>query len=126
MSLQQCSPIAFVATTNAEAARRFYEQVLGLTFVADDNFALVFRMADGIMLRIVRVPECHPVPFAILGWEAADMEAEMDALAAKGVEFLRYGFFEQDARGIWHAPNGDAVAWFQDPDGNTLSLSRHK
>jgi predicted enzyme related to lactoylglutathione lyase len=30
---------------------------------------------------------------------------------------------DQDARGIWRTPGGDQVAWFEDPDGNTLSLT---
>ena len=30
------------------------------------------------------------------------------------------------ALGIWTAPNGDRVAWFKDPDGNTLSISCHR
>lgn len=31
--------------------------------------------------------------------------------------------FEQDELGIWTAPDGSAkVAWFEDPDGNLLSL----
>jgi predicted enzyme related to lactoylglutathione lyase len=25
--------------------------------------------------------------------------------------------------GIWRAPGGESVAWFTDPDGNTLSLT---
>jgi hypothetical protein len=29
----------------------------------------------------------------------------------------------QDELGIWTAPNGDRVAWFKDPGGNTLSIS---
>jgi catechol 2,3-dioxygenase-like lactoylglutathione lyase family enzyme len=32
--------IAFVPTTNAQLAREFYEQKLGLKFVSDDGFAL--------------------------------------------------------------------------------------
>ena len=31
---------------------------------------------------------------------------------------------QQDERGIWTAPSGARVAWFRDPDGNTLSLSQ--
>jgi uncharacterized protein with WD repeat len=41
------------------------------------------------------------------------------------VQFVRYGFFKQDDLGIWTAPNGDKIAWFKDPDGNTLSVSEH-
>jgi predicted enzyme related to lactoylglutathione lyase len=36
---------------------------------------------------------------------------------------LRYDGMDQDARGIWMTPGGDRVAWFADPDGNTLSLT---
>jgi hypothetical protein len=31
---------------------------------------------------------------------------------------------DQDARGIWTSPAGAKVAWFKDPDGNTLSLTQ--
>ena len=31
---------------------------------------------------------------------------------------------EQDDLGVWSAPGGDQVAWFHDPDGNTLSLTQ--
>ena len=31
---------------------------------------------------------------------------------------------EQDALGIWRSPSGAQVAWFPDPDGNTLSLTQ--
>jgi soluble P-type ATPase len=26
--------------------------------------------------------------------------------------------------GVWRAPDGSCVAWFRDPDGNTLSLTQ--
>jgi hypothetical protein len=45
-------------------------------------------------------------------------------LAGRGVEFVRYPALEQDALGIWRAPSGARVAWFGDPDGNTLSLTQ--
>jgi hypothetical protein len=39
------------------------------------------------------------------------------------VRFSRYDSMEQDDVGIWTTPGGDRVAWFKDPDGNTLSLT---
>jgi hypothetical protein len=30
---------------------------------------------------------------------------------------------DQEARGIGRSPSGARVAWFKDPDGNTLSLT---
>ena len=31
---------------------------------------------------------------------------------------------KQDDLGIWRSPSGAQVAWFKDPDGNTLSLTQ--
>jgi len=126
MLLTTITPIAFIPTNNPEAARTFYETTLGLTFVSDDNFALVFRVGPTqTMLRVVRTGAFTPAQFTIFGWESPDVEADVEALTAKGIEFLRFAYFEQDALGIWTAPNGNKVAWFKDPDGNTLSLSSH-
>ena len=126
MPLATLSPIAFIPTNNPEAARTFYETTLGLTFVSDDNFALVFRIGPTqTMLRVVRTGAFTPAQFTIFGWESPNVEADVKALTAQGIEFLRFGYFEQDALGIWTAPNGNKVAWFKDPDGNTLSLSSH-
>ena len=118
------SLIAFVPITDGERSKAFYADVLGLEFVQDDGFALVFRSGDN-MVRMVRMPSVTPAQFTILGWEATSIEDDVKALTAKGVGFLRYSFFEQDELGIWTAPNGDKVAWFTDPDGNVLSLSQH-
>jgi catechol 2,3-dioxygenase-like lactoylglutathione lyase family enzyme len=77
------------------------------------------------MLRVTMVPDLTPHPFTIFGWQVDDIVASVTELAAQGVEFTRYGFLEQDERAIWSAPGGTKVAWFRDPDGNTLSLSQH-
>jgi catechol 2,3-dioxygenase-like lactoylglutathione lyase family enzyme len=127
MSLPHHSPIAFIPTSSPSAARAFYEDTLGLTFVSDDNFALVFKVGPTqTMLRVVLAEGFTPAPYTIFGWESSDIEADVTAFTAKGIEFLRYSYFKQDELGIWTAPNGDKVAWFQDPDGNTLSLSSHR
>ena len=126
MPLATLSPIAFIPTNNPEAARTFYETTLGLTFVSDDNFALVFRIGPTqTMLRVVRTGAFTPAQFTIFGWESPDVAADVQALTARGINFLRFAYFEQDALGIWTAPNGNKVAWFKDPYGNTLSLSSH-
>lgn len=127
MSLADNPPIAFIPTRNADAARAFYEHTLGLPFESDDTFAMVFRTgpAPGIMLRVVRAPEFTPFPFTILGWEVPDIVASVTELSARGVTFLRFGYFPQDEHAIWTAPGGARIAWFKDPDGNTLSISQH-
>jgi catechol 2,3-dioxygenase-like lactoylglutathione lyase family enzyme len=115
--------VAFVPTKDAEKARAFYVDVLGLRFIKDDGFAMVLD-ANGIMVRVARA-QFTPAQFTILGWQVNNIEKTVAGLQEKGVHFERFGFFEQDTLGIWTAPTGDKVAWFKDPDGNVLSVSQH-
>ncbi len=116
--------LGLIPITDAARAKAFYAEKLGLKFVTEDPFALVFD-ANGNMLRLVKMKEFTPQQFTILGWQVADIEAVVRELTAAGVAFERYGFFKQDELGIWTAPDGTKVAWFLDPDGNNLSLSQH-
>jgi catechol 2,3-dioxygenase-like lactoylglutathione lyase family enzyme len=116
--------VTFLITKDPDAATRFYRDTLGLTFVRDDGFALVFDLG-GVMLRIGRIPDFKPAQNTVLGWESENIAATVDELVAKGVEFTRYENMGQDERAICTFPNGDKVAWFKDPDGNVLSISQH-
>jgi catechol 2,3-dioxygenase-like lactoylglutathione lyase family enzyme len=117
-------PVAFLAITDVERAKAFYGDTLGLRLLSDDPFALVFDLA-GVPLRLQKLREFTPHAFTSLGWQVDDATSTIVALRARGVEFERYGFIEQDADGLWTAPGGTRVAWFKDPDGNLLSLSQH-
>ncbi|MBV9172559.1 MAG: VOC family protein [Chloroflexi bacterium] len=123
MALAQAPAIAFVPTTRPDAARAFYRDVLGLRLTDVDEYAAVFDL-NGTMLRLVTVNELQPAGYTLLGWIVDDIVAEIDALVRKGVAFERYGWFEQDEHGVWTAPGGAGIAWFKDPDGNTLSLTQ--
>jgi catechol 2,3-dioxygenase-like lactoylglutathione lyase family enzyme len=114
--------ICFAATQQAAKAREFYETTLGLKFVSEDPFAIVFDV-DGTMLRVQKVKELMPAKFTALGWEVGDIAARMKELIAKGVRFERFPGLEQDELGAWISPAGAKVAWFKDPDGNILSLT---
>jgi predicted enzyme related to lactoylglutathione lyase len=122
--LLNSSPIiAFVPITDPARARTFYEQVLGLTFVGEDEFAMAFE-AHGTALRLPKLQSVSPAPYTVLGWRVADIRSEMHTLAARGVVFERYEGMPQDADGVWSAPGGGLIAWFKDPDGNVLSLTQ--
>jgi catechol 2,3-dioxygenase-like lactoylglutathione lyase family enzyme len=116
--------VAFVPIKDGHKARAFYEGVLGLRFVKDDGFALVFE-ANGTMLRAAKMKDFTPAQFTVLGWQVSKIEDIVRVLGTRGVKFEIFGFFKQDELGIWTAPTGDKVAWFKDPDGNLLSVSQH-
>jgi catechol 2,3-dioxygenase-like lactoylglutathione lyase family enzyme len=115
--------IAFVPTKDMSKARPFYERVLGLPLEGESPVACAFR-ANGVLLRLIVVEQLTPFPFTLLGWTVADIAAAAAGLTARGVAFERFEGVEQDELGVWRSPGGAHVAWFKDPDGNTLSLTQ--
>ena len=117
--------VGFIAASDPERAKKFYRDTLGLPLVSEElPFALVFD-AHGTMLRVSIVKDVVPARYTVLGWQTPDIVAAASALSKAGVRFERYPGMEQDELGIWTSPGGARVAWFKDPDGNTLSISRH-
>jgi catechol 2,3-dioxygenase-like lactoylglutathione lyase family enzyme len=123
--LESARAIAFVPATDLDRAEGFYAGVLGLEVVEVTGFACVLRVG-GATLRVALVGELSPQPFTVFGWEVAAIGETMAALAARGVEFLRFEGMDQDPMGVWTTPGGDQIAWFQDPDGNVLSLTQFR
>lgn len=113
---------AFVPTVKPAEAKKFYKDILGLTLLSEDNYALEFN-ANGTLLRVTIVPELTPYPFTVLGWNVEDISSVIKSLNMKDVICEKYGFLQQDSLGIWTSPNNSKVAWFKDPDGNVLSLT---
>lgn len=112
---------ALVGTMKPEMSKAFYEDTLGLKFIADDTYAMIFE-GKNAHVRVSRVPAVMPAQYAVLAFTVDDIDKAVDGLTAKGVVFARFGFFVQDAKGIWTAPDGTKVAWFHDPDLNLLSV----
>ena len=117
--------VAFVPSTDLDRSRRFYEEVLGFSVAGQDSFAVVLDTGR-VTIRVTNVGHDFNVqPFTVLGWEVGNIKAQVAGLIERGVVFLRVGTVEQDEAGVWAAPYGSQIAWFKDPDGNTLSLSQH-
>ena len=123
MDLKSAKTTIFLATSDAESARNFYEEKLGLTLASDEPYALVYQMA-GSELRLSKVPSFTPLPFTVLDWQVEDILAAHKTLSERGVEFTLFDGMGQDEKGIWASPDGGArILWFKDPDGNVLSVS---
>jgi catechol 2,3-dioxygenase-like lactoylglutathione lyase family enzyme len=117
--------MAFVSIRDAERAKAFYRDTLGLRLIGEElPFALVFD-AHGVVLRLSLDPQAAPIRGTVLGWRVPDIDSAVARLVGAGVVLERYSFLEQDGTGVWNSPNGARVAWFKDPDGNVLSLSQH-
>ena len=117
--------VAFVPTIDLDRARDFYGSVLGLPLEQTTPYACVLR-AGNAKLRVTKVEELMPQPFTVLGWEVPDVVQAVRDLVARGIAFERYDGMDQDENGMWTTPRGDKVAWFKDPDANTLSVTQHR
>lgn len=115
--------VAFAATVDSAKSRAFYEGVLGLTIVHEDEYASVYD-AHGVELRIQKVRTLTPQPHTQLGWSVSSIDQVLQALRDRGVIFEKYPFLEQDPNGVWTSPSGGKIAWFKDPDGNLLSVTQ--
>jgi predicted enzyme related to lactoylglutathione lyase len=113
------------AVDDAKRAREFYGDTLGieLSVVDEEQGLLVLHLAGGRDTFVYQKPDFTPATYTILNFDVDDVEAAVDGLAARGVEFERYPEFDQDEKGIARGP-GPVIAWFKDPAGNILSVLR--
>jgi catechol 2,3-dioxygenase-like lactoylglutathione lyase family enzyme len=109
-----------LAANDLDAARTFYAETLGVE-VSEANGILTLHLGGGGRVIVYPKPNHEPASFTVLNFPVADVDATVDALAARGVVFERYPGFEQDERGIMRG-HGPTIAWFRDPAGNILSV----
>jgi len=107
------------AVDDVDKAREFYGETLGLN-TSVENDLLTLHIAGERPTLVYPRPGHTPAEYTILNFPVEDIEAAVDELVARGVEFERYEGFDQDERGIHR--DGPPIAWFKDPAGNVLSV----
>ncbi len=122
--LVKAKPVSFILVRDREKAKEFYGGALGLKMVSEDAFAATYDLGGGATMRLTTVADYQAHPHTVIGWHVGDLGAAVKSMKAKGVSFNVYEGFGQDADGVWTAPDGSMkVAWFNDPEGNVLSVS---
>ena len=127
MGLSRYKVAAAIAVSNMNRAREFYEGKLGLSVGIDSGDNLQYRCAERRVFHVYLSPEHAGKSTATLaGWGVNDVERVVDELASRGVTFERYdeGPSITDERGVATFEGGAKVAYFRDPDGNTLSIAQ--
>jgi extradiol dioxygenase family protein len=110
------------AVDDVDVAERFYGETLGIsTSRVEEMGLLVLELAGGRNTLVYPKPNHEPASFTVLNFPVDDVEAAVDGLAERGVEFERYDGFGQDDKGIARGEGPD-IAWFKDPAGNILSV----
>jgi catechol 2,3-dioxygenase-like lactoylglutathione lyase family enzyme len=115
------------AVDDFETARQFYGDTLGVqveVFDAENGLGALHH-PEGRDTWVYAKPDHQPANYTILNFEVDDIDAAVDELAARGVQFERYEDWPQDEKGIMRgraANRGPDIAWFKDPAGNILSV----
>lgn len=117
---------ATIAVSDMEQARSFYEGKLGLApGPMDEAAGVVYECGGGTSLLVYHSPQhAGKATATVATWEVPDIEETVDELSAKGVVFERYQEFESDELGIHSVDDAGRVAWFRDPEGNTIAVSQ--
>jgi len=103
-----------------EKAKQFYAQTLGLK-VKESPEGLELHPGQQSIF-IYPKPNHEPATFTVLNFQVNNIDAVVDDLKQRGVNFEHYeGEIKTDAKGI-HRDNGPTIAWFKDPAGNILSV----
>ncbi|HEV7562849.1 MAG TPA: VOC family protein [Solirubrobacterales bacterium] len=111
------------AVDDLAQAREFYGETLGLNVSSPmEEMLLSLDIAGDRPTMIYLKPDFAPATYTVLNFPVDDLEAAVDELAARGVEFERYEGMDQDEKGISRAGGGPPIAWFKDPAGNVLSV----
>jgi len=105
-----------------DQAERFYGETLGIDVAREGDQLLILKLAGGDRPTLAYLkPDFEPATYTMLNFEVDDVEAAVDALVARGVEFQRYEGSGQDEKGIMRGQGPD-IAWFTDPAGNIISV----
>jgi catechol 2,3-dioxygenase-like lactoylglutathione lyase family enzyme len=119
--LENTKAFSGFAAPDIEAAEAFYRDKLGIR-TSVENGLLTLHLAGGERPTLVYPkPDYVPATYTILNFPVEDVDAAVDELTSRGVEFERYEGFDQDEKGIWRGEGPD-IAWFKDPAGNILAV----
>ena len=121
--LANIDAVANLAVKDLAAARRFYEDTLGLAQIDSEGDEVIVYRSGNTHINVYRSSFAGTNQATAVTWQVgAEIERLVAALKAKGVRFEHYDMPDTTLEGDLHVMGGMKVAWFKDPDGNILNL----
>jgi catechol 2,3-dioxygenase-like lactoylglutathione lyase family enzyme len=117
---------AIVAVRDIERARRFYEDILGLTRMGDaaPSEGVIGFTTGKTVLTIYESEFAGTNKANAVTWDMqGDLVETVQRLQARGVTFEHYDLPGLTLNGDIHEMGEVKLVWFKDPDGNILHLT---
>ena len=114
---------AVLAQKDLAAARKFYEEVLGLKVIkeaADGGVAM--QSGAGSIFLYVTPQNAGTNQATAAAWNVDDVAAIANDLKAKGVTMEHYDIPGATLEGDVHVMGSMKAIWFKDPGGNILNV----
>jgi catechol-2,3-dioxygenase len=113
-----------VAVKNLETAKKFYEEILGLTPVGTEGEEAVVFKSGNSTVYVYKSQYAGTNKATAISWVVGEnVEGVVQQLKAKGVTFEHYVMPGVTRNGDVHVTDDMKIAWFKDPDGNILNIT---
>ena len=120
--LKHAPIVPYIPVSDVARARKFYEEQVGLEPREMVAGGVVYECGQGSWVFMYPSGGAGTSKASQAFWQVQDLEAEVQALKAKGVVFEDYDMpGMKTVNGILSTP-GNKAAWFKDPDGNIMAL----
>ena len=114
---------ANLAVRDLKAAKKFYEETLGLKEVGAEGEELVVLKSGNSTINVYRSKYAGTNKATAVTWEVGErLQDVVKELKSKGVKFEHYDMPGMTLDGDIHKGGDMKIAWFKDPDGNILNL----
>jgi predicted enzyme related to lactoylglutathione lyase len=113
----------YLPAANVARARKFYEDVLGLSAKEEYAGGVVYE-CGGATAFLYPTPNAGTSKASQAFWTVPDVEAEVADLKTRGVKFEEYDMPGMPMRNSVVTGGGAKTAWFKDTEGNILAISQ--
>lgn len=124
MSLGSHDAVVTLAVSDLGAARRFYEETLGLELTADQEEGTASYQTAQARIFVYPSQYAGTNRATAVTWLVDDVVGTVRELKAKGITFEHYPDLpDTTIEGDVHKSGDRRVAWFKDPDGNIHAVA---
>jgi catechol 2,3-dioxygenase-like lactoylglutathione lyase family enzyme len=119
--LGDATVFATIAVRDAQLAKDFYQNTLGLHLVDENAAGCMYESGSG-KLFVYQSPTAGTSQATSAAWDVENIEDVVADLQQRGVVFEQYDIPDADVDGYVYTLGPQKAAWFKDPDGNILSI----